>query len=565
MHNRIRVYLFILIAVVANVCLAKEQQHPTVKLGEDQSFQAYQHFVNGDLLELSGNLKAAVEEYRAALRLNPALHEARYHLAQILFKLRDVEASLEQALLLPMETIEQLKLVAALYNAKQIPQKAREYYQKVVEKDSADINSLYALVQLYHRDNQIDSASFLLRKISGVAPPNSQTHQQIAEYYFRLGRLSEAISEYQRAIDLDSSNSQAYAGLGLAYESQKDLRKALDTYLVLQSQLASNVLLSQKLIGLYYNLNFLDSAIAQARTAAELFPNEISLKKLLGSLYFAQRNYAQAESLFKGLLKANQNDEDAILHLGRIDLLQKNYAGAEARFRQVLSINDTLMDAWFSLASTYIEQGKYSEADSLYQESIARSSDTVSVYLAKGIGYGRAKKYFEAEKSFRVALEVRPKDAGILLALGNLHQQQGQNQVAEKYFSQVLDQEPDHPVALNNLGYLWAEQGVKLDKSLEMIERALKQEPNNAAFLDSYGWILFKLGRLVQAEEYLKKAQEMLPTDPEVHHHLGDLYHSQGKSKLALQSWQKALELDPDNQKLKQKLGSSKKISRQTP
>ena len=543
---------------ISSMAVATGTQTTTGRIGEEAIYQAYQHFVNGDLLELAGNLQGAAEEYKKAVQLNPGLHEARYHLAQLLYRSRDIEGALQQALQLPLDQGEQARLVAMLYSAKQDLPKAKEYYQWAVQLDSMDVNSIFALVQLYQRQKQADSALVYLEKMKQLIPPNSQSHQQIAEYYFQLGRLPEAIEQYSRAIELDSTNAQALAGLALVYESQRDFRQALNIYLRLQSLPTSNPLLSQKIIGLYFNLNQPDSAIIQAESALALFPNDLQLKKILGSLYLTQRDYVQAESVFTALSEANPSDQDVILYLGKIALANKNYPLAETHFQQALNLNDTLMEAWFSLAATYLEQKKFAEAEETYEKCLQKSSDTVSVYIAMGLGFGRAKKYPEAEKYFQQAFQLKPSNPSILLALGNLHQQQGQTQQAEEYFLKVLDLQPDNATALNNLGYLWADQGIKLDKSLEMLSKALKQEPDNPAFLDSYGWNLYQSGRLNEAEDYLKRARELLSTDPDVHHHLGDLYFKQGKLKLARQSWLKALELDPDNDRLKEKLGRLK-------
>ncbi len=539
--------------------LAREAPVEKKEISEQASYQAYHHFVNGDLLELAGNPQAAAEEYQKALQLNPSLHEARFQLAQILYRLRDLDGSLEQAQLLPEDKTEYLQLKGMLSLSKKDYSQARQYYLKALELDSADVNTLYALVQLYHRENQVDTAALFLEKMIILTPPNSQSHQQIAEYYFKLGKSEKAISEYNHALELDSANSQALAGLALVYENQRDFRRALDTYLRLQALPTSNLMLSQKIIGLYYNLNLPDSAISMAQSALASFPDDIPLKKILGSLYFSQEDYSRAESVFVTITEKDPQDLDAVIYLGRIALAKKDYSLAETHFQQAINFNDTLLEAWFGLANVYLEQKKFGQAEETFLKSLEKTADSVNVYIAMGLGYGRAKQFSQAQKYFEQALKIKPENPGVILALGNLHQQQGKTQTAEDYFLQVLQFEPDNATALNNLGYLWAEQGTNLDKSLEMIGRALQQEPNNPAFLDSYGWNLYKMGRLQEAEEYLTKAKDLLSTDPEVHIHLGELYQKLGKTKMAQECWKKALELDPENQKLKEKLSSSTK------
>jgi Tfp pilus assembly protein PilF len=88
-----------------------------------------------------------------------------------------------------------------------------------------------------------------------------------------------------------------------------------------------------------------------------------------------------------------------------------------------------------------------------------------------------------------------------------------------------------------------------------MIKKALEAEPNNAAYLDSYGWVLFRRGQLQEAEIQISKALEVMGSDPIIHEHLGDIYNALGETKKARREWEEALKLDPENENLKNKLG----------
>ena len=90
-----------------------------------------------------------------------------------------------------------------------------------------------------------------------------------------------------------------------------------------------------------------------------------------------------------------------------------------------------------------------------------------------------------------------------------------------------------------------------------MIRKALAYEPENGAFLDSYGWVLYRLGELREAEIQIKKALEVTGSDPIVHEHLGDIYEALGDTKKAKEAWERALQLDQDNERLREKLRRS--------
>jgi tetratricopeptide (TPR) repeat protein len=86
-----------------------------------------------------------------------------------------------------------------------------------------------------------------------------------------------------------------------------------------------------------------------------------------------------------------------------------------------------------------------------------------------------------------------------------------------------------------------ADRGVKLDEALAMIQQAVKEEPQNYAYLDSLGWAYFKLGQYQLSEDNLRRATERNASDPTVHDHLGDLYEKTGRLKLAVAQWEQSV------------------------
>jgi len=137
-----------------------------------------------------------------------------------------------------------------------------------------------------------------------------------------------------------------------------------------------------------------------------------------------------------------------------------------------------------------------------------------------------------------------------------------------KILASIPASDPQSAATLNYLGYMNADRGVKLEESLNYIKQALAFEPNNGAYLDSLGWVYFKLGKYDLAEENLTKAAVRMSSDPTVQEHLGDLYQKTGRLKLAavhwdrsVQEWNKTVpaEVDADAfAKVQQKLDAAK-------
>ena len=95
---------------------------------------------------------------------------------------------------------------------------------------------------------------------------------------------------------------------------------------------------------------------------------------------------------------------------------------------------------------------------------------------------------------------------------------------------------------------MWAEDGTNLVKARELIEKAVRAEPKNGAYLDSLGWVLFKLGQLKEGLAYVLKAVEVsTQPDPAEYEHLGDIYAALDQPAKAREAWAKSLSLEPSD------------------
>jgi Tfp pilus assembly protein PilF len=156
----------------------------------------------------------------------------------------------------------------------------------------------------------------------------------------------------------------------------------------------------------------------------------------------------------------------------------------------------------------------------------------------------RLRRWKEAEDAFSKAdpLTTKKEDRIYLLFLrGELADREKHTDQAEQFFRQVLDLDAKNAMTLNYLGYMLADKGVRLPEALKLIRQAVDQEPGSGAYLDSLGWVYFKLGEYELAEDNLRQAVERDQADPTVHEHLGDLYEKTGRIRLAAAQWELSL------------------------
>ena len=107
---------------------------------------------------------------------------------------------------------------------------------------------------------------------------------------------------------------------------------------------------------------------------------------------------------------------------------------------------------------------------------------------------------------------------------------------------------------LNNYSYSLAERGIQLERALAMATEAVRQEPENASYLDTIGWVYYRLGKYDEAEKYIARAIATGHASSAVHEHMGDIYFKMGEKEKAEKFWRQALEMNSDNPVLRNKL-----------
>lgn len=163
-------------------------------------------------------------------------------------------------------------------------------------------------------------------------------------------------------------------------------------------------------------------------------------------------------------------------------------------------------------------------------------------------------KYWEAIADFEQALAYRPEvrefRLRVLMPLGDCYYRVGDFRRMEKLYREYLQNRPSDPYACNNLAYYYAEKGIRLERALELIARALRARPSDPVLIDTLGWIYYRKGWLLPAEMELQRAAGLLrllkQPDPEVLYHLAAVYARQERYGEARRTLQDVLTLRPD-------------------
>ena len=144
------------------------------------------------------------------------------------------------------------------------------------------------------------------------------------------------------------------------------------------------------------------------------------------------------------------------------------------------------------------------------------------------------------------ALVQYPDDPDLLYDLAMVAEKLDRIDVVEAKLTRLVELRPTNAHALNALGYTLVDRTPRIAEGLALIERALALAPDDPFILDSVGWAQFRMGRLDEAEKYLRRAMEQRP-DPEIAAHLGEVLWAKGDRARAQDLWQSQLKSSPDN------------------
>ncbi len=391
------------------------------------------------------------------------------------------------------------------------------------EATGEDIRRAYSEALMAHGKTQ--RARDQLEQILKVSPEDSSTYLRLGQLDREMGRFDDARQDFERARSLAPDN------LEVPYQEA-----------LLESTLGHD----DKAITLLESLLKKTTKADGKYNPAEANNRSIFLQRL-GLIYRSQEKYAKAIEAFESIVALGENQAprgEALI----VETYQLNRQPQKALAAVTGAIKKYPHNRQLQLqhASLLGEQGRREEAVKLLQGMLNNTPGDRDIYLTMAQVYSQAKQYLKAEAVINKALALtdNPDDQEYArFMLGSVYEREKKFDLAEEQFKKVLAVDPMNDAAANYLGYMLADQGVRLEESVQYIEKALKIEPNNGAYLDSLGWAYYKMNRYDRAVAPLQKAVQLISNDPTIREHLGYVYLALGKKLEAQREWEHALKV----------------------
>ena len=465
------------------------------------------------------NEDAASECARLWAQLDPTNPDPQQILAVMSLRQGNVDETLEH-----LETIlkytagefrQKLWMIVNMLGRERDKQLVMTVMERLLASHKNEVDAVFAFADIAARMGELDRSLELLKTANKMAPDNDNVALSYVNILQRMDRTNDAIDWLQKELVKRKNND---FNLRLAYAR------------------------------LLYSAQRFDDARRQFEILVVAAPNNPDVLYWLGNLYLQANRLEDAEKYFKHLVDLDDRYENAKYLLGRIAEERKDYDKARVWYLSVQS-GDYAFDAQVRYGMIVSKQ-KTTDDALTYLRSIKTNNATQENVLAEAIAelLISDKRYADAMAVYDKALDNRY-NADLLYSRAMLAEKMDMIDITEEDLKTILSREPDNSQALNALGYTLADRTDRYQEAYDLIKHALALEPNSYYFLDSMGWVLYRLGRHEEAIDYLRKAMA-LTQDPEVAAHLGEVLWVDGDRKAAKKVWETALKQTPEDTKL---------------
>jgi tetratricopeptide (TPR) repeat protein len=476
---------------------------------------------------IRGNYDRAVEQGREAVSLDPDKVQYRENLANIYFSASRTDLAIheyEEIVKKDSAYTTGWLALANLYQSTQ-PRKALRIYEKLLDREPDQMDILFQCAQIYLSLGEFNEAAVKLNAMLESDPGNRLLQKQLADTYLKAGKFGQAQSILERIVNEDSSDFEAQTALADVYLNEKKYKKSINIYENLLKLDVENAELKLRIGAGLFGLSEQDSTLAP-----------------------------KAQSILEECRREIPNDWRPYWYLGAIALNQHKDSIAGDYFNEVVKLDGSNANAWWYLGSSLFGRAKYDSVLTVVGISQKTFPDDFRFYMLEGVTLNQMNKQAEAVAPLEKAYKLNPKDVNTISALALILDGLHRFDESDRLYEEGIKLDSTSALMLNNYGYSLAERGLQLERALEMARQAVKMEPENAAYLDTYGWIYFKLGKFEDAEKYVAKSVSTGKASAVVFEHLGDIYEKLGQKENAREIWKKALEMDPNNEGIKSKI-----------
>jgi len=524
-----------------------------------------------------GNNDAAFDLLTRCVEIDPDASEAYFFLSQYYAHLKKedkVLACLKKAAELSPDNPTYMETLADAYISQEQFDKAVEVLERLLQTQKNRTDVLDLLYRLHRHQKQFKEAIEVLDRMEALDGKSERLSAMKSALYMEMEDMPAAIREMKTLADQypnDLNYLRLYADM-LRTDSRHE--EAYDIYMRILKEEPDNSQTQMSLRSYYLMMG--DTEAADSLTQHLLLNKKTSLQEKIGLL---RTEIGQSEStggdstrvlsLFHQMLAQPQETADiAELCAAYMDLKKMPRDSIVQMLERVLEIAPDHASARLRLVAYAWEEDDNQRIIDLCQAARQYNPDEMAFYYYQGLAYYREDDHDNALNALQNGISViNDKSSPAIVSdfyavMGDLLHEKGQMKACYEAYDSCLQWKPDNYGCLNNYAYFLSERGQQLDKAEQMSLKAVKAEPQNSTYLDTYAWILFMQKRYAEARIYIDQAvqNDTSTTSGVIMEHAGDIYALCGDMEKAVEYWKKAQPLDPKNKVLARKIKRKKYI-----
>jgi len=486
---------------------------------EQLNTEALEHLMDGQLYMDQGDFAMAIIELQEAQSLEPNVSSIYMSLAECYWNLNKPERSMEyletSIEIDPRNTTIREMMAEQLFRLQDFP-KSEEQYQILLDLNPGSKDYLFALGDLAKIQKKYDQAIGYYKNVYEIDNDNIQALELTVDLTHRLGIYDEADKLYQKLLQADSLNVN-YLG----------------AYADIQIQ-----------------LNKPEQAVKIVKKIVAIEGSSIESLIQLGILYNETEKDDEAIATFQEIFKQDSTNTAGLHFLSTIHRENKEYRKAQSYADKMIIAFPENPQGFINSALIALDQNDNKQAINILSPAAADFPDDYSIQYLLGMSYNIDNNFKMAAVFLDNARQISPHSRNTLHLLAIVNDNLNNWYISDGIYQQLIQTDSTDAQAFNNYAYSLVERDERIELAKKYSHNAIELAPNQAAYLDTYGWILFKMGNTNEAHKYIEKSLEIDNENAEVLKHMGDILIKMKKYTEAIEYYHKALSLDPENQEL---------------
>jgi len=506
------------------------------------------HELLGASLIIQGKIDEGYAELLRAIQVDPRQSSAHVKIGDVLMTRGDIAgAKRSYATAVGLDPSDRFPQQRLGLIAEREGDRARaiEYYERGIVGTPAGYVGVRAnLARLYNGQGEFEKARSVLQAPLGQRTTDANAHVVLGTSLLGLGRVDEALGQFEFAVQTDPGFVGGQLGLGIASRGNRDFARslrALNEVVRLEPKWSTGHF---QLGETYLAMSRPTEAIPHYERALPLSPDPRLIRRRIADAHVAAGEYGKAIPIYESLAQAKDAGPLVLAALGSAHQLNGDFARARATFERNVAERPKDPNAYLLLGNHFGLTRDYRSAISAYEDGLRIAPRHAPLLNAQALAYSRSGQPAKAADEAQRLVEASPGDIEAEFLRASLRDEAGQQDAAAADYRRILAKAPGHVGANNNLAMILSRQGQN-DEALRYARRAREGAPTNPMVLDTNGLVELNAGRVSEAVATLQQAARLAPLEPTIHYRLGAAQLKSGNRVAAATSLRKALELNP--------------------